>query len=296
MSQRPLGLRLMPEEPKELTPEQKAEQETIARISAGVSAGVKAAIPGIVESIKPAEVPPPAPVRETPVQLARPTEEQIADAMVAGNKELLAKLLRDKDAYDRQQNQRAINDLTAQGGAAIGQSAKMLARQNLDHFRKYEKEIEDLVRPWASAGNMVTYETYERAHEIVLGRHSKELIAEATEEAIRKSREPAPELIPEGRRQQPQEPAEPKTLKDALAPDRYLFDGKLKAVGRSDDEELRKAGFKGFDDFMAQRKQNAVISEETNSGMFLDRDWACKAHSRKFCASCARNGAEGEYV
>lgn len=289
----------MPEETKtEPTKPENNDQAIIDKITAGVTAGVSAAMPKVVESLKPASTP--APVRTEPaVTLRRPTEEEIAQATIDGNKDLLAKLLRDQRAADLADQNRALGNITSQGGAAIGSIAKNAAA-NLPFYKRFKKEIDEMVDGYVAAnpGVIPTYDMYERAHSIVKGNHTDELIDEAREEAIRKSREPAPDLTPEGRAAGAPEQREPKTLAEELAGDwRQEFRAKQRGVGgRSDEEELRKAGYKGFDDFIKQRRVNQPLAEATDGGMNLDRDWACKAHGRKFCTNCARSGAEGEWI
>lgn len=277
-----------------------ADKALIDRITAGVTAGVSAAMPTITEKIASVSAPA-APVRTEPVTtLVRPTEEDVIEAVANGDKALAAKLMKQQRAYDAQENQRALGNITAQGGAAIGSIAKTAAA-SLPMYKRYKKEIDDMVDGYVAAnpGVIPTYDMYERAHSIVKGNHADELIAEAKEEAIRAAREPAPDLTPDGgRRAESHEEPEPKSLSEALAGDwKSEFRTKQRGVGgRTDDEELRKAGFKGFDDFITQRKNNQRLEEESQGTMYLDRDWACKAHGRKFCAGCSRANAEGEWV
>jgi len=80
----------MPDE----TPEQKAAREaqvaadkaTIDRITAGVTAGVNAAIPKITESISAREAESKPAPRTEPATIVRPTEEELAEAVISGTR------------------------------------------------------------------------------------------------------------------------------------------------------------------------------------------------------------------
>lgn len=289
----------MSEETKELTPEQKAEQAQIDRITAGVTAGVAAAMPKITEQFKPAPVA--APVRQEPVaQLTRPSEDEIADAMVEGNKSKVAALLRQQRAYDDQQRNLAVANLTTSGGAAIGSMARSVAEQTLGPvYKRFKKDIQAMVDSYVqSSGAVETLEMHERAFQIVKGQNADVLIEEARQEAIRKAREPEESLTPEGRRpQQIQEP-EPENLQQILKGDwKSEFRVKQRETGgRSDDEELRKLGYRDFKTFVEIRKQNEKVEEETAGTFGLDSDWQCTAHGMKSCQRCLKSHAEGTYV
>jgi hypothetical protein len=259
-------------------PAPETDQALIDRITAGVKAGVEAVIPKLNEQINARPVTTPSPVRPEPVvQLVRPSEEEVAEAMVDGNKAKVADLLRKQRAYDQNEQQRAFGNLTAQGGAAIGSIAKQAAA-TLPFYKRFKKEIDQMVDEYLAAnpGTIGSYDIYERAHTIVRGNHTEELIEEAREEAIRKTREPEPDLLPEGRRQAPAEQPEPQSLQEALVGDwkREFRDKQRQVGGRSEDEELRKMGYReGFKDFITERKRNETIEDDTAGSFGLDRDW-----------------------
>jgi len=269
----------MPEETKELTPEQ-IEQRNIDRITAGVSAGVAAAIPKITESLRPAPADP-APVRVETNTLTRPSEEDIVNAIADGNKAEATRLMKLQRQYDQNENRVALGNLTSAGSAAIGSLARQAA-EKLPQYKRFKAEIDKMVDGYcAQTGAVADFGMYERAHAIVRGNHLDEILAEDREETLRKAREPEEPLLPEGtNRTRAQEPAEPTTLREALVGNwdtDELVRAKRNAVhGRSDDEELRRAGFPGgVKQFIAVRKDIAAINEETGGigGMGLDRDW-----------------------
>ena len=123
---------------------------------------------------------------------------------------------------------------------------------------------------------MVTFEHYEAAHNIVVGRHAEQLEKEALEAGIRQAHEPDPALVPDGgRRAIDDTPHEPQTLQEALAGDwKTEFRAKSRAVGgRSDDEEMRRAGFGDVQGFLKARKQVEALVDEMGDGLGLDADY-----------------------
>lgn len=266
----------MPEDEKKDTPSQAdADKALIDRITAGVTAGVAAAIPKITESIKPAASTAPR-VEPSAQQLVRPSEEDIVAAIADGNKGEAARLMKLQRAADQQEQTRALGTLSSQGSAAIGSLAKQAA-ERLPQYKRFKTEIDKMVEEYcAGSGAVPDYSMYERAHSIVRGNHLDEILAENTEETLRKSREPVEPLIPDGRRAISQEAAEPTSLQDVLIGDwNREFRPKKNAVhGRSDDEELRHMGFNGgLKEFVATRKNLEALEDETNGTFGLDRDW-----------------------
>ena len=270
----------MPDE----TPEQKAAREaqvaadkaTIDRITAGVTAGVNAAIPKITESISAREAESKPAPRTEPATIVRPTEEELAEAVISGNKAEYARLLKLQRAADQQDNARAIGTLSTAGSAAIGSLARQAA-DRLPHYKRFKAEIDKMVDDYcASSGAVPDYGMYERAHSIVRGNHLDELISETAEETLRKAREPEEPLIPEGRRGSVETEHEPTSLAEALAGDwKREFRVKQREIGgRSDDEELRKMGYgDGLKGFLADRKRVEALEDETKGTFGLDRDW-----------------------
>ena len=269
--------------PDNETPEQKAAREaseaaekaTIDRITAGVTAGVAAAIPRITESIKPAAPAPAAPIQAAP-QLVRPSEEEIIEAISSGNKAEGARLMRLRDQYDTQVREREMGTFRSAGSAALGSLARQAA-ERFPNYKRFKAEIDKRVDEFcASTGQVPTLDMFESAHKIAIGDHYEELQSELREETLRKAREPEEPMLPEGRRISTMEPAEPTTLQEALAGDwKREFRTKSNALhGRSDEEELRMAGFRGgIKEFVKTRKDMEALEEETNGSFGLDRDW-----------------------
>ena len=267
----------MPE--TELTPEQKATESAdkalIDRITAGVTAGVAAAIPRITESIKPAASAPAAPVQSAP-QLIRPSEEEIIEAISSGNKAEGARLMRLRDQYDAQVRASEMGSFRSAGSAALGSLARQAA-ERFPNYKRFKAEIDKRVDDFcASSGQVPTLDMFESAHKIAVGDHFDELQSELREETLRKAREPEPALLPEGRRSAIETEREPTSLNEVLAGDwKKEFRNKSTALhGRSDDEELRHAGFTGgLKEFIGTRKRLEALEEETNGTFGLDRDW-----------------------
>jgi hypothetical protein len=212
-------------------------------------------------------------------QIAEVNEDDIANAIEAGDKALVSKLLKQQRAADRQRADQEIQRITSAGGAAFGSVSRMAADKLPYYSGKYKKLIDEKVEQFQAnnPGVMVTPEHYKAAHDIVVGENISDIQAADREEAIRKSREPDPALLPSGGRVdiEPEE-REPENLAQVLGGDwKKEFRVKQRAVGgRSDDEELRKLQFNGgLKEFVAVRKQMEVLEDETNGSLGLDRDW-----------------------
>ena len=249
-----------------------AEDKTAENIIRGVREGVKAAL---AEMPKPAAAPAPVLQQQAPL-LSRPSAEQVADAIEKGNKDEVAKLLRQRDAYDEQRSNAALGNLSSQGGAAISSIARTSAT-GLPYYKRFKKDIDGMVNDFLSANPsaMATPEVYERAHDIVKGQHIDEIIAETREEAIRKAREPEAVLEPTNDRGERIAP-EPTSLSQVLVGNwkKDLREKNGTTRSRNDDEELRSMGYRGgFTEFMTARKEMARVEEETNGSFGLDRDW-----------------------
>ncbi len=243
-------------------------------IVSGLTAGLKPVIEKLAESNQPRTAQ--RTVADPPAAIVRPSEEQIAQAMIDGNVAEVARLRRLERAADQQEQQRAISQLQAQGGGALSSVAKQLA-QNLPYYKRFQKEIDAEVDGWQAnnPGAIATYDHYKMAEEIVRGRHVDELL----EESIRKAREPEPAIEPSGgRRFQSEEPEnrEPTNIED-LYPG---FTKEIKGRGRTVEQQLSKMGFRGgFNDVLKASKEVDALQEEYYAydpkglGCGLDMDW-----------------------
>ena len=262
------------------TPEQKAareadekhQRELDARIVAGVTAGLKPVIEKLSEREQPV-----VQRTESVSTISRPTEEQLADALIDGNKAEYARLLKLTRAADQQENQRALANISAQGTAAFDSVSRSQAESD-PTYKRYKGEVDKELTQFKAAnpGAILTPEHYKIATEIVRSRHIDEIVNERIEESRRSAREAEEALLPNNSHVEQKEEKEPTSLVEALdVPDWKLFKEKQRGVGgRTEDEELRKMGFKkGLPDFLSTRKEVARIEEEVGSGMGLDRDW-----------------------
>lgn len=274
----------MPDEKPNDTAQSAQDEKLAGLVSASVTAGLKTALPELMKpfadqisggSIR-RDVPR-EPVRAAAI--ADVNEDDIANAIEAGDKTLVAKLLKQQRAADRQRADQEIQRITSAGGAAFGSVSRMAADKLPYYSGKYKKLIDEKVEQFQAnnPGVMVTPEHYKAAHDIVVGENISDIQAADREEAIRKSREPDPALIPSGGRGEIEETEkEPESLAQVLGGDwKKEFRVKQRAVGgRSDDEELRKLQFNGgLKEFVAVRKQMEVLEDETNGSLGLDRDW-----------------------
>lgn len=288
----------MPEEDPKTPEEIQAE-----RMSESIAAGVREAMKPLVERV--AAEREPEPVRQAaPAARVVPDstsiDAEIDDAIANGRP--VSGLLKKRDAIARASLERDVIDpIRAQGGAAIGSTARQLAAGNLSHYKKYKKEIDSMVSQWLNAnpGAIESYDAYENAHRIVLGSHVDELLREDREEVIRQARETAAaDLLPSGGRHDAEpEEKEATTLSELLAGDwkRELRAKGREGVPRTDDEELRKAGYKGgFKEFAADRKRMEAFEDEHPS-LGLDQDWRCNKHELNGCKLC-KDVNEGRWV
>lgn len=262
------------------TPEQKAareadekhQRELDARIVAGVTAGLKPVIEKLSEREQPV-----VQRTESVSTISRPTEEQLADALIDGNKAEYARLLKLTRAADQQENQRTLANITSQGGAAINAVTQATVLQD-PIYKKYKKEVDAEIAKFRNANPSVilTPEHYGIVMKMVRADHFDDEKNEWLEETRRSAREAEEALLPNNSHVEQKEEKEPTSLVEALdVPDWKLFKEKQRGVGgRTEDEELRKMGFKkGLPDFLSTRKEVARIEEEVGSGMGLDRDW-----------------------
>jgi hypothetical protein len=199
--------------------------------------------------------------------------------MAANDTKEVTRLLKQQRAADRQRNEQEISRITQAGGAAIGSIAQLSADRLPYYSGKYKKLIDERMATFRdnNPGAILTPEHWKAAHDLVVGENISDIQAADREEAIRKSREPDPALIPSGGRSEIEETEkEPENLAQVLGGDwKKEFRVKQRAVGgRSDDEELRKLQFNGgLKEFVAVRKQMEVLEDETNGSLGLDRDW-----------------------
>jgi hypothetical protein len=274
----------MPEE----TPEQKAtreadeakQRELDDRIARGVTAGIKP----LIEAMNDREKPVVQTRTETVSTIQRPTDDQLASALIDGNKAEYARLMNLVRAADRQELQRELGTLASQGGSAISSLSQSLAEQDPD-YKRFKKEIDAEMAQFKASnpGVIVTREHLKICTDMVKSRHIDEIVNERLEESRRQAREKEEALLPDNSSEtEEHEEVEPTSLAAALPGDwKREFREKARQVGgRTDEEELRtmsrKLGFKddgSLKSFLNRRKQVAAIEDEVGSGMGLDRDW-----------------------
>src|SRR5579859_4332195 len=125
--------------------EKTPEEVQAERMSASIAAGVREAMKPLVERVAQEREPEPirqaAPVRVVPDE--GNIDAEIDDAIANGRP--VSGLLKKRDAITRARLERDVIDpIRAQGGAAIGSTARQLAN-NLTHYKKYKKEIDSMV-------------------------------------------------------------------------------------------------------------------------------------------------------
>ena len=277
-----MALGMPDEKPNEPAVNQQ-DEKLAGLVSAAVTAGLKTSLP---EMMKPfADQISGGSIRrevQQPVRaaaIADVSEESIAAAMASGDQAEVTRLLKQQRAADRQRQDQEIARITEAGGAAIGSIAQLSADKLPYYSGKYKKLIDERMETFRenNPGAILTPAHWKAAHDLVVGENISDIQTADREEAIRKSREPDPALIPAGGRLdlEPEE-REPENLAQVLGGDwKKEFRVKQRAVGgRSDDEELRKLGIMGgLKEFVGVRKQMEAIEDETNGSLGLDRDW-----------------------
>lgn len=153
-----------------------ALNETMAALRDGISAATRSHAPA-----------PPA--------AARLSRAQFIEAVQTGNEDVIA-------AYEEQQKQALlaehVHPLRDNGLEAIANLTRNTTIGTLPYYQRYKKEIDGFIQN-LPAGMRMTPEVYQTAHEVVVGRHTAELLAEEREKALRG--EPAPaEPVDTGRR------------------------------------------------------------------------------------------------
>jgi len=266
-------------EPEKKTPETNPTAPSAVsedKLADSIVKGLRTALPEMTSAIAAREKPE-APIHTAaPTLVAPPSPDDIAEATIAGDKAKLSQLLRQQAAYDAQERQRGLQTLSATGGQAIGALARQAASA-LPYYGRFKKDIDGMVADYlkANPGTIATIDMYERAHDIVKGQHTDELIKEARDEAIRKARNPEPPLSVVDDDGNPVKP-EPKSLSEVLKGDwNKEFREKIgSGPQRSEEDELHRQGYRGgFAEFMKTRKEMEQVAEETNSSFGLDRDW-----------------------
>lgn len=264
-----------------------AEEAREAKLANAIANGLKAALP---DAIKPlvdevnasgrvrANVA--APVAEDAIEDV--PEEAILEAIDLGDRAKAAGLMRKQRAADAKRRERELAQLTRQGGAAFGSVARIAAEKLPYYNGKFKKLIDERIENFrANNPNvLILPEHYKYAHDSIVGENWEEIRAADREAEIRQARdrEAAGSLEPgeAGRNAGAAETHEPASLHEVLGGDwKREFREKSRQVGgRTDDEELRKFGFKGgFKDFMETRHQMEEIEDLTNGTFGLDRDW-----------------------
>lgn len=253
-----------------------------ATLAEQISQGIAKALPEAMRAAQPerAEAPP---LRPAPLPaIDDPQDDEFVAAVSAGDTAKAANIRSRQRAADRERIRRDdLSPILTNGGAALASVAKQLA-VNLPHYKRFKKEIDGRVSAWQNAnpGAVPTFEHYKWAHDGIIGENWEMLSRETTEAAVRKAREPEEALLPENQRHLDQTPQEPATLNEALVGDwNGEFKRKSKAFGgRSDDEEMKKAGFGNVKGFLAARKQIVALNEEMDSeSCGLDREYDKRA-------------------
>lgn len=266
----------MPDETPEQIEERKAT-EMADRIARGLSVGLKPVMEDIAARSR---VEQPAPqVAPTSASIAEVSEEEIFEAITAGDSKKASMLRRQQRAFDRQQVEREIGAMRQNGTAAFASIARdSMASDPV--YKKFSKEVDKIINDFVAQNPnvLLTKEHCEYARDLVAGRHLADFTNETREETLRKAREPEEPIIPNGGTRGAADHAEkePERLADVLSGtwDKD-FRVKSRAVGgRSEDEELRKMGYRGgFKEFVGVRRTMEETDDATSGTFGLDKDW-----------------------
>lgn len=146
-----------------------------------------------------------------------------------------------------------IDPMKNEGTGAIAGLVKQLATDKLPHYKKYQKEIDEYVEQLPVAQRM-NPKAYEVAHQIVIGQHVDEIVAESLEAMKRGG--PAPNVGTPGTgarstgRQVESNTGQPE-------PDAEQTEA-LVSSGRTADGFAQRLGYQSWADYMAKTQVEAA--------------------------------------
>ena len=86
-----------------------------------------------------------------------------------------------------------LKTLKQQGTETLIEIAQMTATKDLDYYEEYKDEIDTLIKTF-QPGLKTKPQSYQMAHDIVVGRHTKDIVKKAKEEALRAQNEPGADV------------------------------------------------------------------------------------------------------
>lgn len=117
------------------------------------------------------------------------SDQQFAEACQTGDAGTISAYLKQREAALEAEH---ITPLRNTGLEAIAGLTKEHVTSTLPYYKRWQKEIDAFVAQMP-AGVRLHADVYRTAHNAVVGQHTSELIAEATEAAIRQANDPKPE-------------------------------------------------------------------------------------------------------
>lgn len=145
-----------------------------------------------------------------------------------------------------------IEPLRAEGQQAIAGLVKQTATQNLPHYKKYQKEIDEYVDR-LPANQRLNPEVYEIAHNIVVGKHVTEIVNESVESFKRGSGGGAPHVNTPGGQGRSTVGFQPSGT--ITKPPSTEQAGLLADRGDSPDQFAMKLGYKSWDEYMTKAEE-----------------------------------------
>lgn len=176
-------------------------------------------------------------------------DEQISAAIEANDIAKSRQLQRQQRRAIENKTRAEFSGQMSQGAAVIGRLAKQVVT-NDPTYQQYAKEVDNEIAQLERnmPGVMITPDHWERALEMVAGRHRNDIRSQEREATIRKARESGVALTPEGTAlgRDQHEDEQPK-LEDVISPDfmKGAFRDKSREFGgRSIQEEIRVMNLK----------------------------------------------------
>jgi len=205
---------------------------------------------------------PAAPTPERTALPSGPSAEDLVAAYEAGDAHRMANLMSQMtSAAEERAYQRARSESDTKlniGISAVSNLAEQMAQKDLKHYKRYEKEIKNYLSQM-DAGIKITPEIFKYAHDLVVGQHAEELVAEA-EERVRRAPTSSTQ-VPGGTNSRAA--AEGKAPIPSVA---QIAGAEvaawLQSQGMTEDDWARKRGYESWEHMITSERSGRAIRED----------------------------------